>query len=153
VSEVYKEEERGPAYANYLKKAAEEPLIVGAHWFQYLDQPATGRLLDGENGHLGLVGITDRPWQGFVETVRKANLGLAADINKPLESKAPAKEQPEAPAKEQPKQTAEPATDEQPAEPAKDAGQPKDEAEVPAQAPEAEAPAEPAAPAEEAGKP
>ncbi len=50
--------------------------IVGAHWFQYLDQPASGRLLDGENGHLGLVAITDRPWQGFVEQVRKANLQL-----------------------------------------------------------------------------
>lgn len=76
VVEVYKEEERGPAYAQFLEKAARHPLIVGAHWFQYLDQPASGRLLDGENGHLGLVAITDRPWQGFVEQVRKANLQL-----------------------------------------------------------------------------
>ncbi|HSC83011.1 MAG TPA: beta-agarase, partial [Pseudomonas sp.] len=74
VSEVYREEDRGPAYAHFLAKALEEPSIVGLHWFQYLDQPATGRLLDGENGHLGLVAITDRPWQGFVEAVRKANL-------------------------------------------------------------------------------
>ena len=44
------------------------------HWFQYLDQPVTGRLLDGENGHIGLVGVTDRPFSGFVESVRKANL-------------------------------------------------------------------------------
>ncbi|WP_375737937.1 beta-galactosidase [Pseudomonas boanensis] len=85
VAEVYKEEERGPAYANFLKKAAQEPLIVGAHWFQYLDQPATGRLLDGENGHLGLVAITDRPWQGFVGAVRKANLELAGVIAAPAE--------------------------------------------------------------------
>ncbi|MCY1343277.1 Agarase CBM like domain protein [compost metagenome] len=140
VSEVYKEEERGPAYANYLKKAAGEPLIVGAHWFQYLDQPVTGRLLDGENGHLGLVGITDRPWQGFVAAVRKANLGLVADLNKPA---------PKAPAKEQPKEAAKPAAEGKPEEPAKDAGQPGDEAKAPAQAPEAA----PAAPAEEAGKP
>lgn len=73
-SEVYKEEERGPAYAHFLARALEEPSIVGVHWFQYLDQPATGRLLDGENGHFGLVGITDRPWQGFVQAVREANL-------------------------------------------------------------------------------
>ena len=53
-----------------------EPSIVGVHWFQYLDQPVTGRLLDGENGHLGLIGITDVPFRGFVETVRKANLAL-----------------------------------------------------------------------------
>lgn len=83
VMEVQREEDRGPAYARFLQKAAEEPLIVGAHWFQYLDQPATGRLLDGENGHLGLVAITDRPWQGFVESVRKANLALAKVIDAP----------------------------------------------------------------------
>ncbi|WP_271105238.1 beta-agarase [Pseudomonas tohonis] len=87
VAEVYKEEERGPAYANFLKKALEEPLIVGAHWFQYLDQPASGRLLDGENGHLGLVGITDRPYDGFVKAVRKANLDVAAQLAKPVEAK------------------------------------------------------------------
>lgn len=33
----------------------------------------TGRLLDGENGHIGLVGITDLPFTGFVDAVRKAN--------------------------------------------------------------------------------
>ncbi len=72
--EVYKEEERGPAYAHFLGQALAEPLIVGAHWFQYLDQPVTGRLLDGENAHIGLVGVADRPFAGFVEAVRKANL-------------------------------------------------------------------------------
>ncbi|AYF85753.1 beta-agarase [Pseudomonas sp. DY-1] len=151
VSEVYKEEERGPAYAAYLKKAAEEPLIVGAHWFQYLDQPATGRLLDGENGHLGLVGITDRPWQGFVEAVRKANLALAADINKPVQPQAPSKEQPKTPVKEQPKEAAKPTAAEKPVEPAQEAEQPTAE---PAEQPKAEEPAQPAAPnQEEAGKP
>ncbi len=44
------------------------------HWFQFFDQPASGRLLDGENGHFGLVGITDVPYQGFIEQARKANL-------------------------------------------------------------------------------
>lgn len=83
VVEVYKEEERGPAYAQFLEKAARQPLIVGAHWFQYLDQPASGRLLDGENGHLGLVAITDRPWQGFVEQVRKANLQVPRWLKAP----------------------------------------------------------------------
>ena len=90
VAEVYKEEERGPAYAHFLNKALEEPSIVGIHWFQYLDQPLSGRLLDGENGHLGLLGITDRPWQGFVEAVRKANLGVAAKLPKAEPAVAPA---------------------------------------------------------------
>ena len=90
VAETYKEEERGPAYAHFLARALEEPAIVGVHWFQYLDQPASGRLLDGENGHFGLVAITDRPWQGFVEAVRKANLAVPAQwLAKPAQ--APAK--------------------------------------------------------------
>lgn len=72
--EVAREEARGPAYQGFVKAAVAQPMIVGTHWFQYLDQPASGRLLDGENGHLGLVGITDLPWQGFVEAVRHGNL-------------------------------------------------------------------------------
>jgi hypothetical protein len=32
----------------------------------------TGRLLDGENSHIGLVGITDIPFGGFVDAVRAA---------------------------------------------------------------------------------
>ena len=81
--EVAREEDRGPAYANFVKAALQEPSIVGVHWFQYLDQPASGRLLDGENGHFGLVGITDVPFQGFVESVRKSNLGALEQLNKP----------------------------------------------------------------------
>lgn len=84
VSQVAREEDRGPAYAHFLKRALEEPAIVGVHWFQYLDQPASGRLLDGENGHLGLVAITDRPWQGFVEAVRAANLATAKQLSTPV---------------------------------------------------------------------
>ncbi|MEQ7917816.1 beta-agarase [Xanthomonas sp. WHRI 1810A] len=82
VMEVAKEEDRGPAYANFLKNALAEPSIVGVHWFQYLDQPVSGRRLDGENGHLGLVGITDVPYQGFVEAVRKSNNQVAEVLGK-----------------------------------------------------------------------
>ncbi len=80
LQEVWTEEQRGPAYAHYLARALEEPSIVGLHWFQYLDQPVTGRLLDGENGHLGLVAITDRPYSGFVAAVREANRAVAAKL-------------------------------------------------------------------------
>lgn len=88
VTQLAKEEDRGPAYANFLKQALSEPSIVGVHWFQYLDQPVTGRLLDGENGHFGLVGITDLPYQGFVETVRKSNLQAVDQLGKEAEKAA-----------------------------------------------------------------
>ncbi|MBD8881432.1 beta-agarase [Rhodanobacter sp. 7MK24] len=73
VVSVESEGQRGAAYARYLQAAAADPDIVGTHWFEYVDEPVTGRLLDGENGHFGLVGITDIPFAGFVEAVHKAN--------------------------------------------------------------------------------
>lgn len=73
VVSVWNEQQRGEAYAKFIAAAAADPDIVGAHWFQYTDQPVTGRLLDGENSHIGLVGITDIPFGGFVEAVRTAN--------------------------------------------------------------------------------
>lgn len=82
VTPLAKEEDRGTAYTNFLKQAMSEPSIVGVHWFQYLDQPVTGRLLDGENGHFGLVGITDLPFQGFVDSVRKSNLATVEQLGK-----------------------------------------------------------------------
>ena len=88
VTQLAKEEDRGAAYANFLKQALSEPSIVGVHWFQYLDQPVTGRLLDGENGHFGLVGITDLPYQSFVETVRKSNLQAVDQLGKEAEKAA-----------------------------------------------------------------
>ncbi|MGN8250222.1 beta-agarase [Pseudomonas sp. SMV7] len=87
--ELAREEDRGPAYGNFLKAALAQPMIVGVHWFQYLDQPASGRLLDGENGHLGLVAITDMPYPGFVEAVRKSNLQAMGQLRAELEKPAP----------------------------------------------------------------
>ena len=73
VVSVWNEGERGPAYARFVAAARADRAIVGAHWFQYTDQPVTGRLLDGENSHVGLVGITDIPFAGFVADVQTAN--------------------------------------------------------------------------------
>ncbi|MGN2252995.1 beta-agarase [Frateuria sp. GZRe12] len=70
---VWNEAQRGEAYARFLAAAVADPAIVGAHWFQYADQPVTGRLLDGENAHFGLVGITDIPFGAFVKAVQSAN--------------------------------------------------------------------------------
>jgi hypothetical protein len=39
---------------------------VSTHWFQYLDEPPTGRTLDGENGHVGFISVADIPYQDLV---------------------------------------------------------------------------------------
>jgi len=70
---TWNEQQRGEAYAHYVADAVANPAIVGVHWFQYVDQPVTGRLIDGENAHIGLVAITDRPFTHFIDAVREAN--------------------------------------------------------------------------------
>ena len=74
------EQARGPAYAAYLADAAADPAIVGAHWFKYADEPLTGRPWDGENGHIGLVTITDLPYAPFVGAVTAANRDALARL-------------------------------------------------------------------------
>ncbi len=80
VAAVASEGERGKAYAKFVDAAVASGVVVGTHWFEYVDQPVTGRVLDGENSHIGLVGITDVPFGDFVRDVRVVNrrvLGLA----------------------------------------------------------------------------
>ena len=45
------EMQRADCYWYYLTGALDNPLVVGTHWFQYLDQPLTGRP-DGENSRI-----------------------------------------------------------------------------------------------------
>jgi hypothetical protein len=52
--------ERARAVARYADHALRHPLIVGAHFFQYRDQPLSGRP-DGEAVLRGFVNITDTP--------------------------------------------------------------------------------------------
>ena len=79
---VGRESERGPAYARYLRAVANNPDVVGAHWFQYLDEPLTGRTLDGENAHIGFVTVADVAYEGLVEAARTANLAILRDLQR-----------------------------------------------------------------------
>ena len=50
--------ERAAAYEGYMRHVLERPYMVGAHWFEYADEPAQGRF-DGENDNWGIVNIQD----------------------------------------------------------------------------------------------
>lgn len=71
--------ERAIAYRYYVEQCAAHPALVGTHWFQWLDQPATGRN-DGENYNIGFVDVTDQP---YVEMVAAAKLthGRLLDVH------------------------------------------------------------------------
>jgi hypothetical protein len=73
---VGSQQERAAALLRYVESAARHPQIVGAHWFQYVDEPATGRPLDGENHQIGLVDICDTPAWETVEAARDAGTHL-----------------------------------------------------------------------------
>lgn len=63
---------RGSAYEAYVRAAAADPALVGCHWFQWVDEPVTGRF-DGEDYNIGLVDVADVPYAGLVAGARRAH--------------------------------------------------------------------------------
>jgi hypothetical protein len=63
-------EERGNAYRYYVENVAVHPAMIGTHWFQWIDQPSTGRF-DGENYNIGMVDVTDRPYSDLANASRE----------------------------------------------------------------------------------
>jgi hypothetical protein len=71
------QQERGNAYRFYVEQAAALPAFIGASWFQWVDQPSTGRM-DGENYNIGMVDVTDRPYPELVEAMKATHRRLYA---------------------------------------------------------------------------
>lgn len=69
--------ERAWGMANALKNFARFPNVVGAHWFQYCDEPLGGRE-DGEDYNMGLIDTSNRPYEGVTEAFCKLNPALEA---------------------------------------------------------------------------
>jgi hypothetical protein len=69
--------ERGVAYSYYVENAAAHPAIVGTHWYQWIDQPVTGRR-DGENYNIGWIDVTDRPYPELVAAARATHARIEA---------------------------------------------------------------------------
>ncbi len=63
------QKDRARKFTRYVRSALENPIIVGAHWFQYGDQALTGRG-DGENYQIGFVDVTDTPYPEMVAAAR-----------------------------------------------------------------------------------
>jgi hypothetical protein len=64
--------ERGVAYQYYVEQASSHPAMIGTHWFEWWDQPNTGRN-DGEDYNIGFVDVTDLPHEAFLEGVMAAH--------------------------------------------------------------------------------
>ncbi|MBI4323719.1 MAG: beta-agarase [Chloroflexi bacterium] len=61
---------RAAAYADYVRGALRHPQFVGSHWFQWQDEPTTGRVYDEENYQIGFVDIADTPYRETIEASR-----------------------------------------------------------------------------------
>jgi hypothetical protein len=64
------QQDRADSYMSYVLSALENPQIVGTHWFQFSDQPFTGRF-DGENYQIGFVDVCDTPNPEIVRACRE----------------------------------------------------------------------------------
>ncbi|MCU0918224.1 MAG: hypothetical protein MUC88_27215 [Planctomycetes bacterium] len=67
--------ERAKGYRYYMEQAAALPGFVGAHWFQWRDEPVLGRM-DGENYNIGFVDVTDRPYPEMVAAAQATHQRL-----------------------------------------------------------------------------
>jgi hypothetical protein len=75
-AEVRDDTERGAHYARCLELLGELPFVVGAHWFQYYDQPTLGRK-DGESCNFGFVDVEDRVYEDLAGAASQANLRVS----------------------------------------------------------------------------
>jgi hypothetical protein len=69
--------EREVGAAAAVRNFAAFPNIAGIHWFQYYDEPSGGRG-DGENFNMGLVDIHNRPYEGLMASLTRANAAVPA---------------------------------------------------------------------------
>lgn len=67
--------ERAAMFTSYLEGALRNPVVVGAHWFQYIDEPTTGRF-DGENYQIGMVDVCDTPYPETIAAARTVGAEL-----------------------------------------------------------------------------
>ncbi len=67
------QQDRAKMYTDYMRSVFDNPYFIGAHWFQYIDSPITGRAYDGENYNVGFITVTDRPYTEMVEAAKTVN--------------------------------------------------------------------------------
>ncbi|MFS1423081.1 beta-galactosidase [Shewanella sp. 10N.286.48.B5] len=67
------QQDRGVMYQDYMNSVIDNPYFIGAHWFQYIDSPITGRAYDGENYNVGFISVTDTPYPFMVEAAKTVN--------------------------------------------------------------------------------
>jgi len=74
---VASQAERARGVAGAIRNFARFPNVVGAHWFQYCDEPLGGRE-DGEDYNMGLIDTANRPYEEVTNVFSQINPNLEA---------------------------------------------------------------------------
>jgi len=75
---VDSQDARAAQYRSYVEGVLDHPQFVGCHWFQYQDEPTTGRVLDEENYQIGFVDIADTPYSETIAAARQVGAEMYA---------------------------------------------------------------------------
>jgi hypothetical protein len=70
-AEVRDQEARAAGYRLMTQRLARVAYVIGADWFQWMDEPPAGRRGDAEDCNLGMVDIHDRPYEQLVTAVQE----------------------------------------------------------------------------------
>ena len=68
--------DRARMWKQYTYDVIDNPYFVGAHWFQYIDSPISGRAHDGENYNIGFVTNTDIPYPHMIKAAKELHKNL-----------------------------------------------------------------------------
>jgi hypothetical protein len=62
---------RAAGYRDMTTRLARLPYVAGADWFQWMDEPPSGRVRDGEDVNFGVVDVADREYELLGNAVRE----------------------------------------------------------------------------------
>lgn len=69
-AQVLDQKARADGYRLFTTRAARVPYIVGVDWFQWSDEPPSGRSSDGEDVNFGVVDVDDHPYQDIIAAIQ-----------------------------------------------------------------------------------
>jgi hypothetical protein len=75
---VASQQARADAYRRFVGGVLSNPCLVGCHWFQYQDEPTTGRVYDGENYQIGFVDVVNNPYPETIQACRDVGYSMYA---------------------------------------------------------------------------
>lgn len=70
-AQVLDQQARADGYRLFTTRLARVPYVIGADWFQWSDEPPSGRTVDGEDVNFGIVDVDDRAYEQLAAAVRE----------------------------------------------------------------------------------